>query len=125
MDTIGLGAGVHDRLKELGYSTADVNVAKRPTTAQKRYREEYVPKFSNLRAQLWWNLRNFCREYGSIAVDNEKFINEITSPKYKLNSSGEVVIEAKEDMRKRGIASPNMADAVCLVLYDQPRFWVM
>ena len=39
---------------------------------------------------------------------------ELVAPKYKLESSGKIKVESKDDMKKRGVKSPNKADALCL-----------
>jgi phage terminase large subunit len=44
---------------------------------------------------------------------------ELTAPRYKIASDGRVQMESKEDMKKRGVASPNLADALCLTFFPE------
>jgi hypothetical protein len=52
--------------------------------------------------------------------DDEELAGQLSAPKYKFDSAGRIVIESKEDMKKRGVDSPDRADALCLTFY-QPR----
>ena len=113
IDTIGLGAGVADRLKELGVPVIDVNVSE--STA-------YKDRFHRLRDELWWDSREFFRENrASFAfpenVEVKKMIGELASVHYSFSSSGKIKIESKEEMKKRGLDSPNYADAFNLTQY--------
>ena len=47
----------------------------------------------------------------------QQLTNELSTPRYKFNSHGGYVVESKKDMKARGIASPNIADALCLTEY--------
>jgi hypothetical protein len=117
VDTIGVGAGAHDRIAELDENAVEVNVAWAPTNRGKS-RKPGAPEFDCLRSQLWWQLRQFCKNYGEIPNDDD-FINEITAPTYTTNSKGQLVVESKDSMRARGIKSPNKADAACLTFYNK------
>ena len=112
VDTIGIGAGVHDRLREIGRPVVAVNVG---WAAMKRQKPGQ-PLCNRLRDSLWWECRDWIRDGGCIP-DNDVLIAELTSPKYGVNSSGKIVIEGKDDMSKRGLRSPNMADALCLTFF--------
>jgi phage terminase large subunit len=104
-----LGAGVADRLREQAFHVVDVNVGERSSDREKYY---------NLRAELWVNFRD-ALQAGALSIpDNEQFIAEASSIKYSFDSSGRIVIEKKESMKKRGLRSPDSADSVCLTFYD-------
>lgn len=114
VDEIGLGAGVHDRLRELGYPVYGVNVSRNPT--------ERPDKFKRLRDELWGKMRNWLESGRSKLHDNEDrdLVAQLTTPKYKiLDSNGMTLIESKDDLKKRGVESPNRADAVILT-FAQP-----
>ena len=117
IDAIGVGTGVADRLIELGVPVVKVNAGNRHTLNP--------AQFKTLRDQLWWEVRkwfesNLCRiEKGGIAQDDKgflRFIHEVTSPKWKTESTGHTVIEGKDSLRKadRLGHSPNIADAFAL-----------
>lgn len=105
VDVIGIGAGVVDRLRELGLPAYGVNVGE---TA------EDTERFSRRRDELWWLAREWFAARDSRIVNDPTLIADLTGPTYKLLSTGKLQIEAKDDMKKRGIASPDVADAFCL-----------
>jgi hypothetical protein len=112
VDAIGIGAGVADRLKELSIPTVAVNVAE---TAS------YQDKFNRLRDELWWKVREFF-EAKDCKLDSEllqckDLLNELSIMTYKFSSNGKLQVESKDDLKKRGVASPNLADALCLTFY--------
>ncbi len=104
IDSTGLGGGVVDRLKELGYPVIGVDSASRPITGG---------KFLNRRAEMWSNLGEWIRDGGRIP-DDQRLISELTTPTYKIDSRGLMVLESKADMKKRGLASPDLGDALAL-----------
>jgi hypothetical protein len=108
VDVIGLGNGVYNRLRELGARVYAVDVRR---TARKE-------RFAKLRDELWWSLREQF-ELGLISIPNDdELIAELTSIKYEPNDSkGAIKIESKKEMKRRGVESPNKADALCLTLY--------
>lgn len=125
VDTIGIGAGVHDRLKELEGSKAvvDVNVARKPTVkptkSDARKKKEPLP--ARLRDELWWRARNSVRDNLHIPSSEDKLVAELTSPRLGYTSDGKIKVESKDDMKKRGISSPGRADALCLTFHKEGR----
>lgn len=104
--TGGLGAGVFDRLREqpdIADRVFGVNVAGKP-------RDEMN---LNIRVESWVNVRDWLRD--AILEKHEGFY-ELAQPKYKINSAGKLQLESKEDMKKRGVNSPNIGDALALTL---------
>lgn len=106
VDVIGLGAGVVDRLKEQGFEqVVGVNVAQSATDKE---------RFKNLRAELWWGLRERFQE-GNISIeDHEELIAQLSNIRFKLTSAGQYQIEEKDELKKRGFHSPDEADALVL-----------
>jgi len=110
VDDVALGGGVTDRLRELGYPVVPVNVgegASEPTMSGDPER------YANKRAELWWAVRERFRS-GAIDIDpeDEELAAQLASLKYKYTSRGQIQIERKEDAKKRGISSPDRADAL-------------
>jgi phage terminase large subunit len=105
VDVVGLGAGVYDRLKELGYPAVAVNVAE--TSSDKA-------RFINLRAELWFTLRDWLKDRRGKLPNDPGLIAQLTSVKYQHTSAGKLQIEAKEKLKDRGLPSPDKADAVIL-----------
>jgi hypothetical protein len=71
-------------------------------------------RFFNLRAEIFWGLRERFRD-GDISVpDDQELIGQLSNIKYKFDSRGRTRIESKDEMQKRGLKSPDKADAVAL-----------
>ena len=112
VDVIGMGAGVADRLRELGYDVVDVNVSTSASDAE---------KWPNLRHELWWELRELFHRNEVNGVIDETTMGQLTSVKYSFDSRHSMpIIESKEQMKKRGLKSPDRAEALMLA-FAQPR----
>jgi phage terminase large subunit len=105
VDVIGLGAGVHDRLKEMGLPSQGVNVAEMPSQ-----KELYL----RLRDELWFKARNWFQERACWLPDDPELVSELVSVRFKIRSSGKIDVESKEEMKRRSMRSPDLADAFCL-----------
>lgn len=103
VDTIGIGAGVYDRLKEQGWNSVDVNVGVAPED-----RENYL----NLRAELYAGKLKEWIKTADLPDDDDFY--ELANVQYKFNSKGQMQLESKEEMKKRGLDSPDVADALML-----------
>lgn len=106
VDVIGLGAGVVDRLRELGLPVRGVNVSESPATNSDRY--------MRMRDELWFLGKEWFETRSVLIPRDDGLIAELVGPKYKIESSGKLKVESKDDMKKRGIRSPNKADAFLL-----------
>jgi hypothetical protein len=106
IDVVGLGSGVFDRMRELDFPVA-------PFAASERARND--KRFKNKRAEAYWTFRELC-EQGVIDLDPEDdiLLNQLGSIKWDVDSSGRIFIESKEDMMKRGLPSPDRADAAVM-----------
>lgn len=107
VDSIGLGSGVVDRLRELRLPCRGVNVSESPSM-----KGTYV----NLRAELWFATKAWLDQRGCKLVADEDLKAELAGPRFKFSSSGKLQVESKDDMRKRGLRSPDLADAVVLTM---------
>lgn len=107
VDCIGIGAGVVDRLKEMGYECVEgINVAR---SANDRDR------FANLRAELWSEMRDWLTGELPVSIpDSDELHRDLCSLGYKHRSNGQLLIESKVDARKRGLPSPDISDALML-----------
>jgi hypothetical protein len=107
VDSIGLGAGVLDRLRELGLPARGINVAESPALKG---------TYANLRAELWFKCKAWLANRDVKIPKDEQLFAELASPRYTFTSSGKMQVESKENMKKRGLSSPDKADALCLCL---------
>jgi len=107
VDVIGLGSGVVDRLAEQNLPVRGVNVAEAPSTKK---------NYLNLRAELWFAIKDWLAQRDCRLPNNDELASELAAPQYKYTSSGKIKIESKDEMRKRGIKSPDRADALALTM---------
>jgi hypothetical protein len=71
-------------------------------------------KYANLKAELYWGLRMRAQAGDLTGYLDEKLVGQLAGIRYKHNARGQIVIESKEDARKRGVKSPDRAEAVML-----------
>ena len=107
IDVIGLGSGVVDRLAEQGLPVRGINVAESPASKK---------NYLNLRAELWFAMKDWLAQRDCRLPDDDELIAELVSPSYTYTSSGKLKIEAKEQMKKRCIKSPDKADSLALTM---------
>jgi phage terminase large subunit len=104
VDAGTMGAGVVDQLLELGHSVIGVEFGSGADDGK---------VYADKRAEMWWQMAQHVK--GSACLPNvAEFISELPAPKYFFDSKGRIRIESKDDMKARGIPSPNVADAYAL-----------
>lgn len=110
IDVIGLGAGVSSHLRRIANirNVYDVNVAELPSEDDKRYHR--------LRDQIWWELREAFEQRRICIPDDDELIAELTDIHW-AEEGGKIKVEGKKELKKRGVKSPNKADALCLREY--------
>ena len=107
VDSIGLGSGVVDRLRELDLPVRGINVAESPSMGD---------TYMNLRSELWFKAKAFLEERSCKIPKDDQLLSELTSIRYSFTSSGKMKAESKDEMRRRGLGSPDLADAFCLTM---------
>jgi hypothetical protein len=105
VDGGGVGAGVVDRLKQLGHRPTDVNAGSRALDDKRHM---------NLRVEMWSKMRDWLKGGGSLANAAQELIDDLGGPEYGFDATGRLRLESKEDMKARGIASPDWGDALAL-----------
>lgn len=110
IDAIGIGAGLADRLKELDMPAVSISVSESASLKD---------KFTRLRDELFWNCREWFEGRDVKIPQDETLIQEITGIRYKFLSTGKLKIESKDEMKRRGQRSPDVADAFVLTFADQ------
>jgi len=107
IDAIGIGAGVYNRLKELGYDIVPVKWSEK---ALGKYNE--TREFKNLKAENFFNSARWLKGGGRLEILDDW--NELRDIKWKEDTDGTMKIKSKQEMRKEGIKSPNVADGLAL-----------
>ncbi len=103
IDAGGVGAGVCDRLRQMGHRPIDVQFGSASA----------LRNCLNKRAEMWWRMRDWLRDGGAIPPDSD-LRDDLTAPEYCFTTKGLVQLEKKADMKKRGLPSPDLADALAL-----------
>ena len=113
VDEVGIGVSVVDHLRDQGIPARGINGSLEPR------RERAC---ANLRAEGFWMLaRRFATHNIRIPHDPE-LMAELSSLRYRFNSRGKLLMESKEEMRRRGRPSPDKADALMLAFLDDDLF---
>jgi hypothetical protein len=103
IDEGGLGAGVVDRLKEQRYKIKGVNFGNKSVKPI---------MYGNKRAEMWGLMREWLK---TASIPADKLLkSDLTSPKIKPDSKGTIFLEGKKEMKARGLASPDAADAIAV-----------
>lgn len=102
----GAGAGVIDRLRQLGYDVIEVPFGGKATNPN---------LFVNKRTEMWWSVKEWL-EMGGVLPDRTDLITELSTPTYWYDAVGRRCLESKDDIKKRlqGGGSPDIADALAL-----------
>lgn len=124
IDDDGVGGGVTDRLNEvneemdLGYEIIPVHNGS--SSDDEYYGNKGAETWGNIKELLEENMSNFM--IGKTGVlqlpDDEKLIAQLTTRKWRMGSKGKIYLERKEDMKKRGLQSPDRADGFVLAFAD-------
>jgi hypothetical protein len=120
VDEGGVGSGVVDRLLQLGVPVIGIQFGARPDRLGVGGETH---RFANKRAEMWGGLRQWLR--GGCIPDVPGLRSELTGPLYAFNARDEIQLEKKSDMKKRGLASPDIADALALTFAHPviPKEW--
>lgn len=103
VDTIGIGSGVADILRrDFKHIVVDVNSSMRMSDGQNY----------NLRARMWRDMREYLKNGASIPNDAE-LATDLTALQYEFRG-GEMLMESKDDAKKRGVKSPDRGDSLAL-----------
>lgn len=72
------------------------------------------PDCRNKRAEMWANMKDWLIKGGVISPDDQELADDLTAPDLAPSDDGKILLESKKSMRKRGVHSPNCADALAL-----------
>ena len=99
----GNGSGVIDRLRQLHHDVIEVHFSGSPSAA----------RYLNKRAEMWFELRDWLRAGGAIP-DLVDLKQDLAAPTYKFTPADKIQLESKDDIKGRGLPSPDLGDALAL-----------
>lgn len=100
---MGYGTGIVSAGRQMGREWVLVSFGSKST------KDGYL----NKRAEIWGDMRDWLKEGGAIE-DDPVLCDELASPEYEVKLDGKIKLESKDDMRERGLTSPNRADALAI-----------
>ncbi len=113
VDGGGVGGGVIDRLKMLRQPVIEVQFG---GVADRRLNDESAVKYANKVAEMWGHMKEWLK--GGTIPDDSELIEQLTGREYGhvMDKEGNdvIMLEKKKDMKKRGLSSPDRADALAL-----------
>lgn len=104
IDAGAMGAGVIDRLRQLGYAVSEVNFGEAALSTD---------RYANIRAEMYCKCRDWLTSGGALPK-NAELKTELSTVEYKFNPSGRIILEPKEKLKERTGKSPDLADALVL-----------
>jgi len=112
VDGVGVGAGTVNELQRLGAQITNIISSEKPVDIYADGRE-LAEQFDNLRSQMWWQLRVDLEDPNSTLCfpDDESLFADLMTPKWGTRN-GKIVVQPKEEMKKKLGRSPNKGDAV-------------
>jgi len=108
VDGVGVGGGVVDRLQQLGFNIIEVNAGSSPEHSNK-------DTHYNKRAEMWDRMRQWLDN--ADIPDDRDLRDDLIGIEYGYDNKMRLQLEKKEDMKKRGLSSPDCADALSLSFY--------
>lgn len=108
VDDTGVGGGVTDEMKKRGYNVTPVNFGATPNDKD---------KYPNVISEAWFYLETILNKI-SLPMDSD-LLMELTSRQWNQDSKGKRKVESKNDYKRRGFNSPDLADA-CIICYYVP-----
>jgi hypothetical protein len=103
VDGGGVGGGVIDRLRAIGFDVNEIQFGGKAQDGK---------KYANRRAEIWGLMRDWLK--GGVIPGDEELASDLCSVEYGFNANDQIILEKKESMKSRGLASPDSADALAL-----------
>ena len=123
IDDTGLGGGVTDRLKEVKKEQGLYRLIIIPINAAEKIEtdtnagKEAADRYDDLTTHMWAVLRDLLQNKDIEIEDDAETFAQLSIRKYSMASNGKLKLESKKDMKKRGVSSPDRADALSLSVY--------
>lgn len=108
VDETGVGAGVVDRLRQLGLPVVGVNFSSKPREG----------RFADKRSEIWYVMSQCVKTVLCLPGDTE-LVSELTGPSFFFDQRSKMRLESKDDLKKKGLKSPDKSDSLALT-YAEP-----
>ena len=132
IDDCGLGGGVTDRLTEVKREEHLTRLVVVPVNAAGKVPDDIVEDgknkvkacdiYDNMTSYLWGSVKDKLQLEEIVLENDNELVGQLSCKKYRLKSRGKMQLESKEEMKKRGINSPDRADAVALSCFEKKIF---
>lgn len=99
----GNGSGVIDRLRQLGHEVIGVHFGGRPTKL----------RYINKRTEMWFEMREWVLA-GGVIPNDQNLKQDLAAPTYRFDRTDKICLESKDDIKSRGLPSPDLGDALAL-----------
>ena len=103
VDADGMGFGVVDRLRELGHDVTDIHGGEAAREPE---------RFTNRKAEIYWGFRERLLAGDVDLPEDLELQAQLASCTYRIKSNGQIEITPKSEMKKKGLKSPDRAEAV-------------
>jgi len=103
VDEGGLGGGVVDRMRQMGFNVIGVSFGSKAANSS----------YENIRTEMWMKMRDWIRSGADIPV-HKKLEKDLTGPMYSISRRDKWALETKDDLKKRGLESPDAGDALAM-----------
>ena len=123
-----------DRIKEINFDSAGPGEYFDRDLDHARFRgltgvnvgesSKYPDRFRNLKAELYWQLREHFKAGEISGLTDELMISQLATLRFEINPRGQVEMESKEQMRKRGVRSPDRAEALMLCFANRTQAFI-
>ncbi len=123
IDDTGLGGGVTDRLSEVKKEENLNRLIINPINFSSAVPDKKAAKeYNDITTFAWGTLRDMLHNNEIVLENDNELVGQLSSRKYTITSNGKLAVESKKEMKKRGLSSPDRADAVALACYAVPRY---
>jgi hypothetical protein len=123
VDAVGVGAGVYALLRHTNHYVIAVNgahaVPELAVSTPNQPSEKDI--YYNMRACMWGRMKEWLRDWGCLPQEYTGLARELQEPQWTYAGKNQILLESKDDMRARGIASPDEADSLSVTFYSTVR----
>jgi phage terminase large subunit len=122
VDAAGLGAGIYDMIRHTNHYVIAANGAHAvPEGISRPNMPSEKELYYNMRACMWGRMKDWLSDWGCLPQEYTELAMELQAPQWTYAGRNQILLESKDDMRARGVASPDAADSLSLTFYAPVR----